>query len=60
MLKVKLQRQFEDNEEAKAMMLDEFMSFPQKERDIFSKTRFEELLRQLTKQQKRRYITLQL
>ena len=45
MLKVKLFSQFEDNEEAYNMMLDEFMSFPQKERDIYPKTRFLELLK---------------
>ena len=42
------------------MMLDEFMSFPQKDRDLFQKTRFEELLRQLTVDQKKRYIALKL
>ena len=40
MLKVKLFTQFEDNEDLLNMILDEFMSFPQKERDIFPKDRF--------------------
>jgi len=60
MLKVKLLSMFEDNEDAAKMVLDEFFAFPQTQRDIFPKTRFLELLRHLTKPQKKRYITLKL
>jgi len=60
MLKLKLFSQFEDEVEMLGRVLDEFMSFPQKDKDIFPKSRFLELLKHLTRPQKRQYMALKL